>query len=201
MPSKAESRAIRDAFGMFWRKRNGRRLPDGLKGITIANCTTFPTRVRVRLLKELCRRHTAANPSVNCFVTNYFARPDLKLKDRKGPMVTLSYSKAVMKLSHHLTPEFLVELCEYARTAIPEDELVDRFLILNPDLLKKGSAANLSLMSMDESESQNEAVPPPPNHDLPTSQSTPGSSNESVLAKKNRNRFLKKTTTPYQKNN
>jgi hypothetical protein len=53
MPSKSESRAIQDGFGQFWRKKSGKKLPDALKGITIANSTTFPTRVRVRLLKEL----------------------------------------------------------------------------------------------------------------------------------------------------
>jgi hypothetical protein len=201
MPSITESRAIRDAFGMFWRKRNGRRLPEGLKGITIANCSTFATRVRVRLLKELSQRHAAANPSVTCFVTNYFARPELKLKDRKGPMVTLSYSKAVVKLSHHLTLEFLSEIYEYARTSIPEDEITERFLILSPDLLQKASgSANLSLMSVDEPVVQDVHGSTPPALDPPTSQSTPGNSDDFIITKKNKNRFFKKTA-PYQKKN
>jgi hypothetical protein len=125
MPSKFEARAVRDAFSLFWRKNSGRRLPEELKGITISNVTTFATRVRVRLLKELCRRHQAANPHLSCFVTNYMPRPDLKIRNKKGPMVTLSYTKAVTSLSHHLTPEFLADLCRFARTNIPEDELTD----------------------------------------------------------------------------
>jgi hypothetical protein len=64
MESVSESRAIRDGFGQFWRKKSGKRLPDSLKGITIANSTTFPTRVQVRLLKEIARRHTIANPEL-----------------------------------------------------------------------------------------------------------------------------------------
>ncbi len=130
MPRKSDSRAIRDAFGQFWRKRSGRRLPDSLKGVTIANCTTFPTRVRVRLLKELARKHSLANPELSCFVTNYFPRPELKIRNKRAPMVTMSYSDAILRLSHHLTTEFLTELYQYARSALPDDEIVKRFLIL-----------------------------------------------------------------------
>ncbi len=47
------SQAIRDAYGLFWRQCSGQRLPEGLKGVSFANASTFSTRVRVRLLKEV----------------------------------------------------------------------------------------------------------------------------------------------------
>jgi hypothetical protein len=49
-------------------------------------------------------------------------------------MVTMNYSEAVVKLSHHLTSEFLIELYEYARSALPEEEIVKRFLVSTGDL-------------------------------------------------------------------
>ncbi len=201
MHSVSESRAIRDAFGQFWRKRSGRRLPDTLKGITIANCTTFPTRVRVRLLKELSRKHSLANPELSCFVTNYFPHPELKIRNKRAPMVTMTYSDAVVRLSHHLTPEFLTELYQYARSVLPEEEIVKRFLVLSPDLLKPGSEqADTSNMSVEEQQppSVQDAQDSSTSASTPTqpTQSTSAASDDGSVNKKNRNRFFTKTT-PY----
>jgi hypothetical protein len=126
---------------------SGRRMPDSLKGITVSNVTTFPTRVRVRLLKEVCRRHQAANPSLSCLVTNFLHRPELKVRDRKGPMLSLTYTETVQKFSHYLTPEFLTELTTFARTNLPEEEVRDRFLVLSPDYLS-GPPTSAEAMSV-----------------------------------------------------
>jgi hypothetical protein len=197
MPSKRASRTIRDAFGQFWRKRSGRRLPDTLKGITIANCTTFPTRVRVRLLKELARKHSLANPELSCFVTNYFPRPELKIRNKKAPMVTMSYADAIVRLSHHLTTEFLIELYQYARSALPDDEIVKRFLVLTPDLLKPGSeqvdTSNVSNMSMDD---QPQAIAEGSNPVPDQSNNTEAAVDKGSVNKKNRDRFFQKAK-PY----
>jgi hypothetical protein len=151
MESVSESGAIRDGFGQFWRKKSGRKLPDGLKGITIANSTTFPTRVQVQLLKEVARRHSLANPELSCFVTNYYPHPELKIRSRKSPMVTMTYSEAVTRLPQHLSKDFLIELYEYAKSVLPDEEIVERFLVLSSDLLKPGSGhADISTMSTDE---------------------------------------------------
>lgn len=205
MPSVSDSRAIRDAFGQFWRKKSGKHLPDGLKGITIANCTTFPTRVRVRLLKELARKHTLANPELSCFVTNYYPRPELKIRNKRAPMVTMTYSEAVVRLSHHLTAEFLVELYGYAKTALSEEEIVKRFLILTPDLLKPGAEqADTSNMSIEEqqppevqeqSTSASSAAPPPAKPTQGTS-----ATYSAVTKKNNHDRFFTKPG-PYSKKN
>jgi hypothetical protein len=171
MMSAADSQAIRDAYGLFWRKRSGRRLPDGLKGLSLSNATTFPTRVRVRLLKEICRLHQAANPTLSCFVTNYLPRPELKIRDRKGPMLSLTYTKAVLRMSYHLSLDFLKDLYNYAKTNLPEEEVTERFLILSPDLLCTASGDLIS-MSVDEGTSSAPpvaAVPMP----QPTTSSTP----------------------------
>jgi hypothetical protein len=204
MSSVSESRAIRDGFGQFWRKKSGKRLPDELKGITIANATTFDTRVRVRMLKELCRRHSAANPDLHCFVTNYYARPELKIKERKGPISSFTYTNAVIRLSHHLTPELLSELTAYAQTAIPLDEINDRFMVLGPDLVKQSSEQEDSVMSLDESPPPTASTPGQPNNTPPVSALDPGQSTSAAsggyetVHKKNKSKYVKKPV-PYQK--
>jgi hypothetical protein len=179
MYSAADSQAIRDAYGMFFRKKSGQRLPDGLRSLSISNVTTFPTRVRVRLLKEVCHRHQAANPTLSCYVTNYLARPELKIRDRKGPLLSYSYTKTVEKLSHHLTLGFLKDLYTFARTNLPDDEVAERFLILTSDLMCT-STQDLLSMSIDEGGAPaNEVValaaPPPGQVPAPLSEGLPPS--------------------------
>jgi hypothetical protein len=200
MPSVSDSQAIQDAFGQFWRKKSGRRLPDSLKGITIANCTTFPTRVRVRMLKELARKHSIANPELSCFVTNYFPRPELKIRNKKAPMVTMTYSDAVVRLSHHLTTDFLVELYQYTKSTLPDEEIVKRFLVLSPDLLKPGveqaDNSNVSNMSVDEQEQQAANQESTSTTDQPDNSETATNDSSISVHKKNKGRFFQKSR-PY----
>ncbi len=188
MYSNQDSQDIRDAYGLFFRKKSGKRMPDSLKGISISNVTTFSTRVRVRLLKEVSHRHQLANPTVSCFVTAYLPRPELKIRECKGPLTSLSYTKTVQQLSHHLSYDFLRELTLFARTNLPEKELKERFLVLSPDLLIPSQQDNLS-MSVDEASPQNSSTPfgavltqPPVSQapvQLPPTQA-PGPSSQSV---------------------
>jgi hypothetical protein len=159
------SQAIRDAYGLFWRKTSGRRLPPDLKGISFSNATTFPTRVRLRLLKELCRKHQLANPTLSCFVTSYLPRPELKIRDRRGMITSLTYTKAIQQLPQHLSLTFLQDLYKYAKTNLPEKEVLERFLILTPDLLLGSQPDQLS-MSVDDPSSQQ----PDPTAAVPTPQ-------------------------------
>jgi hypothetical protein len=211
MASVSESRAIRDGFGQFWRKKSGRQLPSTLKGITIANSTTFSTRVRVRLMKELARKHTIANPELTCFVTNYFPRPELKIRSRRSPMVTLSYTKAVLKMPHHLSNEFLVELYKYAKSVLPDEEIVERFLVLSPDLLNPNPGSELvdaSAMSVDEqqavegqSEEVEEVASEADEHEKEAEPEQSTSQFKKVNKKSNKDRYFqdKKKNTPYSK--
>ncbi len=61
----------------------------------------------------------------------------------------MTYTKAVQQLSHHLTHSFLQDLYQYAKTNLPEAEIVERFLILTPDLLL-GVPADPVPMSVDD---------------------------------------------------
>ncbi len=153
MISSTDSQEIRDAFGLFWRKKSGKKMPTELKGVSLSNVTTFPTRVRVRLLKEVCRRHQSANPDLSCFVTNYLPRPELKIRDRKGPMLSYNYTETVQKLSHHLTTDFLADLSKFARANLSDEEIKDRFLVLSPDFINPPvhSASSSMAMAVDES--------------------------------------------------
>jgi hypothetical protein len=226
MMSMSDSQSIRDAYGLFFRKKSGKKMPNILKGISISNVTTFSTRVRVRLLKEVCRKHQLANPTVSCFVTAYLPRPELKIRDRKGPLTSLSYTKTVQKMSHHLSYEFLRDLTIFARTNLPEEEISERFLVLHPDLLSASPPQHeASSMSVDEDVNQVSSpsvnsTPSPTISAVPTSNpalatvpvsqasqimltSSPlpqnGAEDEGdfiVVNKRNRGRFTKKST-PY----
>jgi hypothetical protein len=65
MYTPSDSQSIRDAYGLFWRKKSGKKMPDALKGVSITNVLTFSTRVRLRLLREVCHLHQAANPGLS----------------------------------------------------------------------------------------------------------------------------------------
>jgi len=90
-------------------------------------------------------------------------------------MVTsLTYIQAVQQLPHHFTLSFLHDLYQYARTNLPEKEVIERFLVLTPDLLLGVPPEQLS-MSMDViPSSQNEVVQLPsaqlPSAQLPSAQ-------------------------------
>ncbi len=125
-------------------------------------------------------------------------------------MVTLNYTDAVLKMPHHLSNEFLVELYEYAKTVLPDEEIVDRFLVLSPDLLKPNpgsGSADASAMSIDEQQAAQEQAEEVeevvPEADLPDDkepeQSTSGF--KKVNKKNNKDRYFqdKKKNTPYSK--
>lgn len=147
------ARSLRNNYGKFWRKGSRSPMPDILKGISVANSLTFASRVRVRILKEICRRHLEANPGMTMFVTNYLPRPTLRLKD-KGPIQTFHYADAVRRFSHHLSETFLTTLTRFARTNISPDQLKPLFLVLNADLLTP-VASNNSSTNMDTSSAAN----------------------------------------------
>jgi len=121
-------------------------MPAILTDISISNSLTFATRVRVQILKEISRRHGEANPGMSCFVTNYLPRPVLKIRDR-GPVKTFSYTEAVKRFSHHLTPTFLAAQSRYAKTNVPADQLQATFLVLSPDLVSHDAGLDSSMAS------------------------------------------------------
>jgi hypothetical protein len=87
-------------------------------------------------------------------------------------MVTsLTYVQAVQQLPHHFTLSFLRELYQYARTNLPEKEVIECFLILTPDLLLGANPEQLSV-SMDDLTSSQQGVVQPPSDQLPAT-STP----------------------------
>ncbi len=125
-------------------------------------------------------------------------------------MVTMNYTDAITKLSHHLSTEFLTELYEYARSVLPDEEIVERFMVLSPDLLKPSSGhADLSAMSTDEPHIPLAAEPQSSNTEtdqaeVEATDPSQGTSNGFVeVKKKNKDRFFKdkKKTMPYSKSN
>jgi len=130
---------VRAAFGAYW-KSTGRtpppQIPRELAKVSISISHTFPTRVRVRILKQIAKLHKAANPALSCFVTSYLPRPQLKIRQPDGRMTSYTYVEAVQRFSHHLTRDFLISEASYAKTNIRADNLTSHFLILSPDLVQ-----------------------------------------------------------------
>jgi hypothetical protein len=97
-------------------------------------------------------------------VTNYLARPELKVRERRGPLNSYTYSQAIQKFPQHLSLEFLRDLYLYAKTSLPEREVVERFLILTPDLFdippQQPNSTEDESMVVDES--QNPQAPAAP---------------------------------------
>lgn len=135
MRSIASSNKIRTMYGSYFR-RGGSPPPPALARISITNSLTFASRVRVRLMKEIAKRHKLANSDLNVFVTSYEPRPVLKVKDKKGPVSTFTFCEAMQRFSHHFTQDFLVNMTRFAHVQIARDDLTPFFLVLSPDLLK-----------------------------------------------------------------
>ena len=144
METVKASELIRSAYGAFWRKpRPGKakpQIPPILAHISITICQTFSTRIRVRILKQMAKRHQEANPDLNVFVTNFLPRPTLKVRQQGGGRVsTYTYVEAVKRFGHHLTRDFLVAEASYARPNVPLDCLTPYFLVLSPDMVQKSN--------------------------------------------------------------
>lgn len=135
MRTVASSSKIRSTYGSYFR-RGGTPPPPALSRISITNSLTFASRVRVRLLKEIAKRHKLANSDLSVFVTSYDPRPVLKIKDKKGPVSTFGFCEAMQRFSHHFTQEFLVNMTRFANVQIARDDLTPLFLVLSQDLLK-----------------------------------------------------------------
>ena len=126
-------------------------------------------------------------------------------------MVTLSYTKAVQKMPHHLSNEFLVELYKYAKSVLPDEEIVERFLVLSPDLLNPNPGSGLvdaSAMSVDEhqavegqSEEVEEVTSEADEHEKEAEPEQSTSQFKKVNKKSNKDRYFqdKKKNTPYSK--
>ena len=86
MGSVEASERIRSAYGAFWKKpRPGQAkapIPAILSYISIGISHTFGTRMRVRIMKQMARRHQESNPELQVFVTSFLPRPTLKIKQQ-----------------------------------------------------------------------------------------------------------------------
>lgn len=140
MSSVMSSNRIRTAFGQFFR-RGSAGPPAQLANITLTNSLTFSTRVRVRLMKEVAKKHQLANSDLIVFVTNFLPRPVLKIKEKRGPMSTYTFCETMQRFSHHLSQDFLAATSKFANVHVPKEELTPTFLLLSPDLLGTPPAA------------------------------------------------------------
>lgn len=78
LESVQDSRSLRAKFGSFFAGGQDRR-PSAFKDISISNCVTRETRVRIAILKLYGQRYKASNPGSKFQVIGYQPRPLLKL--------------------------------------------------------------------------------------------------------------------------
>lgn len=108
LESVPDSRDVRAKFGSFFAGGQDRR-PDFAKSISISNCVTRETRVRIAILKLFGQRYTSANEGSKCQVIGYQPRPLLKLipppnsGDRK--VRTFNFIEAVTSLRTDFSQE------------------------------------------------------------------------------------------------
>ena len=84
LSSVEASKAIRDAFSGFFRNPSQNIRPPGLKGVSVRNKTTFETRIRVQILKELGKNYQAKNPDSSFSVRGFDSRPAIILVPPSG---------------------------------------------------------------------------------------------------------------------
>lgn len=144
MGSVNSSNQVRRAYGSYWASSSKKAIPPALNNISISISHTPATRIRVRMMKEMVKRHLAANPDSNLkmFVNNYEPRPVIKLKAQKSAMKTYSFVEAVQSFGHLLSPEFLTATTKAAIGAVSKSKVVSTFLLLNPDFVNDNPNAN-----------------------------------------------------------
>jgi len=175
-------------------------MPAVLEGVSITNSLTFASRIRVTIMKEMAKRHSEANPGLQCFVTNYLPRPTLKLRD-KGTIKSFTYVDAVKRFGHHLSNTFLGAQTRFAKTNMPVDKLLPTFLVLSPDLLSQGSnSLDLSLVSNGGvQDTDDQAMADQTVYFSPPTDLNPESSSQTNTSKKGEKRKANQTATSSKK--
>jgi hypothetical protein len=137
LESIPDSRLIRVKFGSFFPRGQDQR-PEALKKISISNCVTRETRVRIAILKLYAQRYKDANPGSKVQVIGYQPRPLLKLTpppesgDRR--VKTFNFIEAVTSLrSDFSAEEVSAILKKYG--AKYRGKLRTLFVVLNDDLI------------------------------------------------------------------
>jgi hypothetical protein len=137
LESVTDSRLIRSKFGGFFSGGQDRR-PDFLKDISISNCVTRETRVRIAILKLFGQRYKDSNPESKFQVIGYQPRPLLKLtpppssSDKK--VRTFNFIEAVNSLRTDFSLEEVSPLIK-KYGAKYRGKLRSLFVVLSDDLI------------------------------------------------------------------
>lgn len=142
LESVSDSRLIRSKFGGFFAGSQDRR-PDFLKEISISNCVTRETRVRISILKLYGERYKSANPGSKVQVIGYQPRPILKLTpppdsgDRR--VRSFNFIEAVTSLKSDFTLEEVTPLLKKYGSKF-RGKLQSLFVVLSDDLVQSVSS-------------------------------------------------------------
>lgn len=137
LASVDEARAIRSKFGSYFSKGSDQRPPE-LSGISIQNCVTKETRVRISILKLLAKRYVDRNPDGKAQVIGYRPRPLLKLtppptsKDRR--IRSYNFIEAIQRLPVNFTDEEIGPLNRRLASRFP-GKLRSLFVVLSDDVV------------------------------------------------------------------
>ena len=133
------SKEIRTRFSKFFTGKTDTR-PPALKGISIRNCVTAATQVRVSLMMLLGERWATSNPWSKFIMVRHESRPLLKLvpaQDASNKRVkSFTYVEAIRSLPTHFTEEELSPILQKISLKL-KGTLRATFGVIDDDMLRK----------------------------------------------------------------
>jgi len=143
MESAEDSRQVRSRFGHFFAGGQDRR-PEAFQNISVSNCVTRETRVRISLLKLYGQRYKDSNPGAKFQVIGYQPRPLLKLTpppdsgDRK--VKSYNFIQAVQTLRSDFSQDEVLPLIKKYGSSF-RGKLRSLFVVLSDDLIPPSTSA------------------------------------------------------------
>ena len=125
-------------FAVNLRHEYGKQRKAGkLEGrVFIANCVTLGTRVRMEVLKAICKK--CSNPTEDMFVHGFTSRPVLQIKKRNGgAQIALTYVDAIKRFGSRVREADLVLAYERAGMSFV-GQMRQNFIVLTDKGVRQG---------------------------------------------------------------
>ena len=130
------SKAVRDAFSLFYRNPGQYQRPSRLIGISVQNKVTHETRIRVQIMKELGKNYVGKNSGASVTVRGFESRPTLVLVPPSGSkdarIRNMTFIDAVRQLPVEFSDENLVQIFRVIGGGF-QGRLRSLFIILSDD--------------------------------------------------------------------
>ena len=158
MDSVATSKEIRDHYGSLFQGGTDKR-PEPLKSdkVSIRNCLTHESRVRLMVMRVLGQHYSESNPGSKVQLIRYTSRPMLKITPPEGAsdrrVLSLNYIDAVRSLPIAFSEE---ELEPILREIKPKwyGKVKSLFVVLSDDMIKRKNRSQKPPAAASEAESE-----------------------------------------------